>query len=415
MTQTDHQNVPKLRFPGFDEAWQERHLSDFCDVISGHPIPGDDILEEQTGVPLLRGINITEGRIRHSVDIDRYLGTSTEGLERFFVEAGDVVLGMDGSKVGKNVAIVTDSDAGAFLIQRVARMRSTGANILDFAYHLIFSPLFHRYVDRINTSSGIPHISLKQIRDFKIPSPSPDEQRKIASFLGAVDTKIAQLAEKKRLLQDYKKGCMQQLFCQKIRFKDDNGNSFPDWEETTIGEIGHFYYGKSAPKFSLSPDAPTPCVRYGELYSKFGIVIDEAISRTTIDPKDLKFSKGGEILVPRVGEDPMDFAAYCCYLPISGIAIGEMISVFNTSENPLFYTFYFRSMRKQFARVVEGANVSNLYYSYLEDVEIGRPHPAEQRKIADFLSALDRKIDLVGAELEHARTFKKGLLQQMFV
>lgn len=66
-----------------------------------------------------------------------------------------------------------------------------------------------------------------------------------------------------------------------------------NWELTTIGEIGKFYYGKSAPKWSLSNDAPTLCVRYGELYTKFDTIISEVISRTNIDPCNLKFSKGG--------------------------------------------------------------------------------------------------------------------------
>jgi type I restriction enzyme S subunit len=112
------------------------------------------------------------------------------------------------------------------------------------------------------------------------------------------------------------------------------------WERTTIRDIGTFYYGKSAPKWSLEADAPTRCVRYGELYSKFGAIITETYSRTNIDPQTLRFSKGGEILVPRVGEKPEDFGKCCCYLPLDNIAIGEMISVFETEQHPLFYTYY---------------------------------------------------------------------------
>lgn len=415
MTTSKEHTEPTLRFPGFTGDWNNLTVSDFCDVISGHPVPGADILDSPTGVKLLRGINITKGRIRHSSDIDRFFGGSIDGLERFLVETGDIVLGMDGSKVGRNVAVVGDEDAGSFLIQRVARLRGKKENSLGFAYQIIFSEYFHRYVDRINTSSGIPHISLKQIRDFDIPAPTMDEQRKIAEFLGLIDEKIRQTRRRKLLLEQYRRSCLKKIFSQEIRFKDKDGNDFPDWEPTTIGQVGSFYYGKSAPKFSLSPDAPTPCVRYGELYTKFGVIIDEVVSKTNIDPKNLRFSKGGEILVPRVGEDPLDFAACCCYLPLEGIAIGEMISVFNTQENPIFYTYYFRTLRKEFARVVEGGNVSNLYYSYLEPIEIGKPHPDEQAKIAEFLMEIDKKVSLVSQELELARTFKKGLLQQMFV
>ncbi len=165
-----------------------------------------------------------------------------------------------------------------------------------------------------------------------------------------------------------------------------------EWELTTIGNIGNFYYGKSAPKWSLSVDAPTPCVRYGELYTKFETIISDIKSRTNIEPSELKFSKGGEILVPRVGERATDFAKNCCYLPFANIAIGEMISVFETKEYPIFYTHYFRTLWREFAEVVEGQNVKNLYYINLEPIKIGKTSYEEQQKIASCLSSLDEVI-----------------------
>jgi len=198
----------------------------------------------------------------------------------------------------------------------------------------------------------------------------------------------------------------------KLRFPEFR--NAPEWKESTIGEIGSFYYGKSAPKWSLADDAPTPCVRYGELYTKFGSVIKETYSRTTIEPTKLRFSKGGEILVPRVGEKPEDFGKCCCYLPLKHIAIGEMISVFETKQNPLFYTYYFRSLHKDFAKVVEGQNVKNLYYVELEPLTIYRPSKLEQQRIADCLSSLDEWIAAEGKRLGALKEHKKGLMQQLF-
>jgi len=187
-----------------------------------------------------------------------------------------------------------------------------------------------------------------------------------------------------------------------------------EWESSNIGKVGKFYYGKSAPKWSLSPDAPTLCVRYGELYTKFDTVISEIKSRTNIDPSDLKFSKGGEILVPRVGEVARDFASHCCYLPFPNIAIGEMISVYETEEYGIFYTYYFRTLEKEFARVVEGQNVKNLYYVNLEPIAIGKPVIEEQLKIADILSSLDEVITANINRLEILKIYKKGLMQNLF-
>ena len=192
-------------------------------------------------------------------------------------------------------------------------------------------------------------------------------------------------------------------------FRNDEG-----WEPTTIGEVGNFYYGKSAPKWSLSEDAPTPCVRYGELYTKFDAIIHKIYSRTNIDPDKLRFSKGGEILVPRVGEDPYAFSN-CSFLPFPNIAIGEMISVFETKEDPIFYTYYFNTLTKQFARVVEGQNVKNLYYVNLEPIKVGKPlNRTEQQKIAATLTSLDSLITAENEKLEALKAHKKGLLQQLF-
>lgn len=187
-----------------------------------------------------------------------------------------------------------------------------------------------------------------------------------------------------------------------------------EWEKTTIADIGEFYYGRSAPKWSITDDATIPCVRYGELYTKHKGTVKEIYSYTNIERNKLRFSKGGEILIPRVGEDPMDFAK-CSYLPFSGVAIGEMISVYNTDQNPVFITAYFNSqMKYEFAKRVEGASVSNLYYSYLKDINLRIPTIEEQQKIGDFFSKLDRQIELEEQKLEKLEEQKKGYMQKIF-
>lgn len=187
-----------------------------------------------------------------------------------------------------------------------------------------------------------------------------------------------------------------------------------EWKKTTIADIGEFYYGRSAPKWSITDDATIPCVRYGELYTKHKGTVKEIYSYTNIDRNKLRFSKGGEILIPRVGEDPMDFAK-CSYLPFSGVAIGEMISVYNTDQNPVFITAYFNSqMKYEFAKRVEGASVSNLYYSYLKDINLRIPTIEEQKKIGDFFSKLDQQIELEEQKLVKLEEQKKGYMQKLF-
>jgi type I restriction enzyme, S subunit len=205
---------PRLRFPEFQNAgeWEVIELGEKIDLLSGYPFDGPDIVQDRSGVPLLRGINVTEGRIRHNPEIDRYYTGSTEGLEKFRLQTNDLVIGMDGSKVGKNSALVSEADAGALLIQRVARLRAKKESLIQFIFQRIHSPSFHSYVDRINTSSGIPHISAKQIKEFHISFPSEAEQQRIASCLSNLDALITAETQKLETLKTHKKGLMQQLF-----------------------------------------------------------------------------------------------------------------------------------------------------------------------------------------------------------
>jgi type I restriction enzyme S subunit len=209
------ETVPKHRFTEFSESgnWEFLPIGSKVDLISGYAFPGSEISEDSSGLPLMRGINITEGFIRHTSDMDRYFLGSTEVLEKFTLKENDLVIGMDGSKVGKNSALITKTDVGALLVQRVARLRADKKETIQFIFQQINSTKFHAYVDRINTSSGIPHISLKQIDAFEIPfPPSPREQEKVAKCLSSLDELITGQTERIEALKIHKKGLMQQLF-----------------------------------------------------------------------------------------------------------------------------------------------------------------------------------------------------------
>lgn len=211
---SDGETKPRLRFPEFQKAgeWMESELGAMVDLLSGYPFDGADISKDAAGLPLLRGINVTEGRIRHNAEIDRYYLKEIKGLEKFKLQVNDLVIGMDGSKVGKNSALISEDDAGCLLIQRVARLRAKKESLIEFIFHRINSPSFHAYVDRINTGSGIPHISARQIKEFRIFFPSEDEQKRVAACLRSLDTIIAAEAEKIEALKAHKNGLVQQLF-----------------------------------------------------------------------------------------------------------------------------------------------------------------------------------------------------------
>ena len=196
----------------------------------------------------------------------------------------------------------------------------------------------------------------------------------------------------------------------KIRFKGYND----EWEQRKLGDWGNFYYGRSCPKWSVTEDATIPCIRYGELYTKFGAKIDRVYSYTNMPPENLRFSRGTEVLIPRVGEDPMDYN-HCTWLSMQDVAIGEMISVFNTDNNPLFTaTMFNATLQNEFAMRVEGGSVTNLYFEKLKNIEVSFPSIPEQKKIAAYFENLDRLITLHQRKCDEMKTLKKYMLQKMF-
>ena len=391
--------VPKLRFPEFRDAgkWVVKRMDEIADVVAS----GD------LDVKLFSPVRTEQ----HTFEV--YSNSVTqEGLYGFYAiskyEKNSLTITARGTL---GIAFSRNQDfmgIGRLLV--LSRLKNVDAYFLKESWNYS--------ADIPLENGGIPQLTAMKAKAVVLKIPGPKEQQKIADCLSSLDELIAAQARKVDALKTHKKGLMQQLFPRegeaqpRLRFPEfrDTG----EWVPTKIGAIGNFYYGKSAPKWSLEENASTPCVRYGELYTKFGAVITKTYSRTNIDPKNLRFSKGGEILVPRVGEKPEDFGKCCSYLPLANVAIGEMISVFETEQNPLFYTHYFRNLYRRFAAVVEGQNVKNLYYTELEPLAISRPSLDEQKRIADCLTSLDDLITAATQALETLKTHKKGLMQQLF-
>ena len=193
-------DVPHLRFPEFEGEWEKCKLGDKCDLLCGYAFDGKNIVEQGTYL-LMRGINITEGIIRHSSELDRYYTGSVNNLAKYKLTTGDLVIGMDGSKVGRNSAIVSLTENGSYLVQRVCRIKSCIGN--DFILQLVNNHKFHKYVDMVKTSSAIPHISLKDIQNFPIAVPSiQKEADKISRLFHLLDERIA---TQNKIIEDLKK------------------------------------------------------------------------------------------------------------------------------------------------------------------------------------------------------------------
>jgi type I restriction enzyme S subunit len=415
-------NRPELRFSEFSEEWKKEALDEYIELLSGFAFKGEDISENSNGIPLLRGINITEGYIRHSKDIDRYYEGDLNNLLKFILLENDLVLGMDGSKVGKNVALIEEQDAGSLLIQRVARIRSNEKSNINYIYQNIFSTKFRRYVDKVNTSSGIPHISSKQIKEFKIAIPNPTEQTKIATFLTAVDKRINLLQKKKAELEQYKKGVMQKLFSVKtdsvktdcnpsLRFKNDDGSDFPDWEVKKLGEVGEIING-----LTYSP----------KNINEKGVLV---LRSSNVKNRALKFNdnvfvltdsfnpvmKNDILICVRNGSKRLIGKNVIIDKETEGVAFGAFMTVYRSAFNSFLYHWFDTDEYKKEVHKNLGATINSINGSDLKKFKVPFPSKEEQQKIANFLSSIDKSIDNMTNQIDDSVIFKKGLLQKMFV
>jgi type I restriction enzyme, S subunit len=423
---TQHKIIPTLRFPEFEDdgEWEECQIGQKINFFSGYAFKSSEITEDSNGIPLLRGINITEGFIRHKKEIDRYFLGDLKKLERYLLRKDDLVIGMDGSKVGKNSALIEEKDAGSLLIQRVARLRAKQNESIQFIFQQIHSIKFHSYVDKINTSSGIPHISADQIKEFILCFPKIEEQQKIANCLSSLDELIEAQSQKLLALKTHKKGLMQQLFpaegetVPKLRFPEflDDG----DWEECEIGQKIDFFSGYAFKSSEISEDSNgIPLLR--------GINITEGFVRHTkeIDRYFLGDSKKLERYLLKkddlvIGMDGSKVGKNSALIEEKDAGslliqrVARLRAKSNESIQFIFQQIHSIKFHSYVDRINTSSGIPHISADQIKEFILCFPKIEEQQKIADCLSSLDEQIQAQSQKIAALKLHKKGLMQQLF-
>ena len=404
-------NKPKIRFKGFDDAWEQRKLDDWGTFYYGKSCPKWSVTEDST-TPCIR---YGELYTKFGAKIDRvysYTNMSPENLR--FSKGTEVLI----PRVGEDPM---DYNHCTWLsmpnvaIGEMISVFNTDNNPL-FTAMMFNATLQNEFAMRVEGGS-VTNLYFEKLKSIEVSFPSIPEQEKIAAYFDSIDHLITLHQRKCDQMKELKKYMLTKMFPQngakvpEIRFD----GFIDDWEQRKLDDWGTFYYGKSCPKWSVTEDSTTPCIRYGELYTKFGAKIDRVYSYTNMSPENLRFSKGTEVLIPRVGEDPMDYN-HCTWLSMPNVAIGEMISVFNTDNNPLFTAMMFNAtLQNEFAMRVEGGSVTNLYFEKLKSIEVSFPSIPEQEKIAAYFDSIDHLITLHQSKCENLKNLKEYLLRNMFV
>ena len=258
-------------------------------------------------------------------------------------------------------------------------------------YSFFFNLLTNTNLNKLVFGSGQPLITGGQLKTLDVAIPSLPEQTKIANFLTAVDEKIQHLTQKADLLAQYKKGVMQQIFSQDLRFKDDDGGEFPEWEEFSFDDL--FFIANNKKTQIKSSDylefGETPVVDQGkksivgftnnkEIYKDVPVVIFGDHTKI-LKWVDFKFASGadGTQVLKSYAKVFLKFGYYAlCHIELPNLG----------------YSRHMKELKAQFIFIPQAIE--------------------EQTKIANFLTAIDDKITQTQTQLAAVKQYKQGLLQQ---
>lgn len=400
--------TPKLRFPGFQDPWKPTAVST---LLERQSVPVDvDAAQKYRQI----GVRSHGKGIFHKEAV-----TGAElGDKRVFHVVPDALVVNIVFAWEQAVALTSDAEAGFVASHRFPMFTEKGGkSYLPFLRQMFLTKRGKLLLEMASPGGAGRNKTLGQQEFLKLKPvvPSRTEQKKIADAISAVDAKLAALAAQKVAMERFKAGLMQKLFSKKLRFSREDGTDFPDWQEKRLGDVASFQKGKGIAKNDIVAGGTTPCIRYGEIYTDYGETIKSIRSQTNVPAGDLILSQTNDVIIPASGEEPLAMARACCVLR-SGVALGGDINILRPQINGVFLAYYLsHAKRIEIARIAQGNSVVHLYSAQLKQLPISVPHTDEQKRIADALTAVDAKIQAVADQVARLQTFKKGLLQQMFV
>lgn len=399
---------PKIRFNSFldDEFWDEVKLGDVARVIMGQSPSASSYNDNGSGLPLIQGnADIQSGRTFHT----KYTSSPTKICKK-----GDVIL-----TVRAPVGEMAFASKRCCLGRGVCAITERGNDSnLSFLFYAINA--HKEQWKKLEQGSTFTAVNSNDVNNFKIAMPGLKEQQKVASFFSTLDEKISLSKRKLEALERLKKGLMQNIFTQQIRFKDECAKEFPTWRKISLGEIVRFKNGINAKKNSFG--SGIKLISVSDVLSKNPIAYDSISLSVEVEErikKDFAVTYG-DILFQRSSETVADAGTSNVYLDKAKDAVfgGFVICGKKIADyDPIFVNEALRTypVRKQIMRLAQGAQHINIGQEALSKVTIDWPCLQEQKKIANLVKEIDERIRLVGEKTEALKTLKQGFMQQMFV
>ncbi|NRT11282.1 restriction endonuclease subunit S [Flavobacterium sp. 14A] len=409
--------IPQVRFPEFTGEWEENKLGDVTNYVKGFAFKSEFYSDK--GTRIVRVSDLSARTIKNTND--KIYVDNSEGYGKYKINKTDIIITTVGSKpeliesaVGRGIFVTNDNEG--LLNQNLLKFNSSTVIDNGFIFGYINSDKYISHIKEIKRgNANQANITVADLLEYKVYIPLLPEQTKIANFISAVDEKLTALNQKKTLLEQYKKGVMQQIFTQELRFKDDNGNDYADWEEKKLGEVAEKRIVKNKDnKISLvfTNSAVQGIVNQRDFFDKDIANKNNLTGYYVIENDDFIYN-------PRISSTA----------PVGPISRNHLETGI---MSPLYSAFRFKTGNLDF---IEKFFASSMWFKHMEDISnygarddrmsfstgdfykmpIPFPSLPEQTKIANFLSAIDVKINHCQEQIDQATIWKKGLMQQMFV
>ncbi len=412
------QKNPSIRFKGFTDAWEQRKLGETVDYIIDNRGKNPKSYTED-GIPVIDNFMIQNNRYPNLNKTNRFIDAKTYNyFIRKYIEENDILVTLVGNGIG-NIALAPKTLS--VIIQNTLGFRFSNYDYNFMYYSLLFeSP----QIKKLDRGMAQPSIRQDELLSIDLNIPEFEEQQKIGQFFKKIDDTIALHQRQQDNYKQLKKYMLQKIFNQEFRFKDKNGNDYPDWEEIALKELGETFTGLSGKTKENFGKGKGKFVTYMNVFSNSTANLAMTENVEIKDGEKQNEVRYGDIFFTTSSETPDEVGMSSVWLShesnvyLNSFCFGYRLN--SESEGKVTHQFLGVQLRadrirKQIVFLAQGSTRFNISKAKLTEIPVYLPAIQEQQKIADFLSMLDLRIEQLSQKVELLKEQKKGLIQQMFV
>ena len=406
-------SVPNLRFKEFSGEWESQPLSKLGTFFKGTGLSKADLSDEGNPCVLYGELytKYTEviANVKSKTNVE--LGNAVIGKinDVLIPSSGETAVDIATASCLQQDDVILGGDLNVF--------RSNQVNGIFTSYQLNTSKKFE--IAKLAQGASVVHVYNDQLKKLKLSVPTIEEQEKIASFFSLIEKKIELQTEKVEELKNYKKGIMQKIFSQELRFKDENGNEYPEWK---LGRLGEYLINKGGTPLEkyVEDEGTYNFISIGN-YSVDGNYIDTG-QRINLNDKthEKLLNKNDLVMVLNDKTASGDLIGSTILIDEDNKYIYNQRSerlICNSAISPDFCWILLNSkmFRRKVFSIAQGGTQIYVNFSSVKNLEIELPHLKEQEKIVHFIFNLNTKLNKEQEKLDGLNQYKKGLLQQMFI